>query len=368
MFGGNRHMKVHKELRWRNGAVVLGVIALVCICISSVTAVPQMQGSLVVERLDDTSRSEALYQALQDPSRLEAFASQDNQMQILFIIASLIESILPLAEDSSQEFDIDQLQLMIDPGMIEMMSEEMLTEKTQGCLMRISECLEDRMDNQCLPETEKAQYQIIQGNVATVASFLERPMSPQTAEIVQQVLSLLLTLLLLPLLVLQGVLQAALGVIGGLIRCVLLLVKIVLLVVVGVQSVLTLSALGIIFMGIMSKLALKLFTLVASPLAGIIASRITSLIGNLLGSVSLVMHSFVALALIFAIPLSIAVLVLILSQRSNPDDEAEEESLLTSLMVLTFGLLIKVEGTENLLHMLWVWMGNQIDALPEWPY
>ena len=363
-------MMVHKEVRWRNGAVVLGVIALVILCISSVTAVPQMQGSLVVEHLEDTNTSEALYETLRDPTRLEAFASPDNQMQILFIIASLIESVLPLAEDSHQEFDRDELQFLIDPGMIETMSEEELTEKTQGVLMRISECLDDRIDSQCLSETEQAQYRIIQTNIETVASFLEKPMSPQTTELVQRVLSLLLTLLLLPLLVLQGVLQSALGVIGGLVRCVLLLVKIVLLVVIGVQSMLTLSALGIIFMGIMSKLALKLFTLVASPLAGIIVSRLTSLLGNLLGSVSLILHSFVALALIFAIPLSIAVLVLIISQRLNPDDDddGEESSLLTSLMVLTFGLFLKVEGSEDLLHMLWVWIGNQVDVLPEWPY
>ena len=361
-------MKVYKESRRRNGAVIIGVFALVYLCVSSVTAVPQVQGSFVVERLDDTTRSESLYQVLQDPSRLVAFASRNNQIQILFIIASLIESTLLLAEDSSQEFDMDHLDHLIDPGMIETISDEMLMKKTQGCLLRISECLEDRTDNQYLSETEKAQYQMIQRNVAAVASFLEKPMSPQTAELVQQVLSLLLALLLLPLLVLQGVLQAALGIIGGLIRCILFLVRIVVLVVVGVQSVLTLSALGILFMGIMSKLALKLFTLVAAPLAGIIASRITSLIGNLLGSVSLVLHSFVALALIFAIPLAIAVVVLILSQRLNPDDEEEQSSLFTSLMTSTFGFLLKVEGTEDLLHLLWVWMGNQVDVLPEWPY
>jgi hypothetical protein len=363
-------MKLYKQLKWRNGAVVLGVIALACICVSSVTAVPQMQGSVVTERLDETNTAEALYQLLQDPSKLEVFNSRENQVQIMFIIATLIEGLILSAEDTSQGFDMTELQILVDSGLEETISEEMLMEKTQGCLYRISQHLEENIKSQHFSETEKSQYRLIQQSVASVASSLDESISPHKAEIVQQILTLLLTLLLLPLLVLQGAIKATLRIIGGLLRGVLLLVRIIVLIAIGAQSVLALSALSVIFMGVMSKLALKLFTLFASPLAAIIASRITSLIGNLLGSISLALHSVVALALIFAIPLSIVVLVLVISQLVNPDGDGgtEESSLLTSFMMLTCGLLLKVKGTENLLHLLWIWIGDQVNGLPEWPY
>jgi hypothetical protein len=109
---------------------------------------------------------------------------------------------------------------------------------------------------------------------------------------------------------LKGLITGAISLISGLIRTVLAIIKLTILSVAGIQGILTITGLFVIFLGLMTKLGFKIFSLISSPVLSAIVLRIIPALGSLMGGLSLIIHSIVGLAIIGALPVLLIILIL----------------------------------------------------------
>jgi len=187
----------------------------------------------------------------------------------------------------------------------------------------------------------------------------------ETEGLIHKLLSIILILVLIPFMILSGVINGVIGIIRGTLRCIGALSKLVILFFAGAQSMLTLTAFFVIFMGIISKIGLKLFANIVAPIFALITARLIPAIGSLLGGLSLAFHSFIALLIIFAIPIAIAMIIVVVAIVLGGGDTI---ATLASVLETVFGILILIPGLENILHQIWDWLEGNIQNWPEWPF
>jgi hypothetical protein len=124
-------------------------------------------------------------------------------------------------------------------------------------------------------------------------------------ELLQQILSLLIS-------VLQKITQGVSGLLKGFFSLIGSILSIIILSFVKLQTSLTISGIFLVFMGIMSKIGIRILSILSAPLRALFSSKMTLLIGELLGHLTVIFHDALAVAIIFAIPLSIVAAVLFL--------------------------------------------------------
>ena len=121
------------------------------------------------------------------------------------------------------------------------------------------------------------------------------------------ILNFLMALLSIPLLVIKILLKAGVALVDSILKIIGSIIGIIVLIFLGLQTGLTLSALLVILMGIISKIGIKVFAVVGSVIFALLAAQITTLSGAILGGTSMIVHSIIAFALFLAIPIVIAV-------------------------------------------------------------
>lgn len=282
-------------------SIIISSLIVIFLFISSATAVPQTQGALIVEKIDNFEKIELFINKMKD---------RNNQIDFDEISNDIIDIETIIGDDNT---------LLI---------------KIKNCINSLTNGI---------------------GNLG----------------LVQKLLSILIILMIVPILMFTGATIGLSGLIIGFIRVIGKLVKIMLTIFAGLQSGLTISAFVVIFIGIISKFVIKLFSIIGAPISAIITSILTVLTGSLLGNISLVLSSIIALLLIFAIPLIIAGAVLLLyylNSQEEPDADPPESSLFIDVIYTSFNALLKIPGTENILHVIWILIGNHYDILPDWPF
>jgi hypothetical protein len=108
---------------------------------------------------------------------------------------------------------------------------------------------------------------------------------------------------------LKIILNAAINLIGGLLRIIGAVIAIILLFLAGTQTVLTLGAILMLFLGVMSKYGIKALSIIGAPIFAIIAAQLSISLGTVIGGISTVIFSILAILLLFALPISIAALI-----------------------------------------------------------
>jgi len=106
--------------------------------------------------------------------------------------------------------------------------------------------------------------------------------------------------------------QGAIGLLEGLLRFIGSLLSIILLIFARLQTTLTIAGFYMIYAGIMSKIGIKILSILSVPLRALLSSKLTIKIGELLGYLSIVFHDLLAVLIVLAIPLLIVAAVLIL--------------------------------------------------------
>lgn len=106
--------------------------------------------------------------------------------------------------------------------------------------------------------------------------------------------------------------QGAVGLIEGLFRFIGSLITIILLIVARLQSTLTIAGFFVIYSGIMSKIGIKILSILSAPLRALFSSKLTIAIGDLLGYISVIFHDILAVLIVLAIPLLLVAAVLLL--------------------------------------------------------
>ncbi|HEC89550.1 MAG TPA: hypothetical protein ENI44_03090 [Thermoplasmatales archaeon] len=126
------------------------------------------------------------------------------------------------------------------------------------------------------------------------------------------ILNFLMSLLSIPALLIKLLIKAGSALVSSILKVIGAIIGIIALIFLGLQTGLTLTALLIILMGFISKIGIKIFAVIGAPIFALIAAQLSILSGTLLGGVSMILHSFIAIAIFLAIPITIAAVLYLL--------------------------------------------------------
>jgi len=361
---------MHNKRNFKLGkkAIIIGVIAVALLFISSATAVPQTHGSIVVEKLDKIETVETISSILSETIDIENLDSDEVMIDSVFMLAVVTEQIIAMARNPDDDLDISAIQNAAEKIEREEIDEKNVILKTQDCLDLLSTTIDEMLTEKELSNEELILFKTLKTYVLKMQSLIDDEVlnsdistEQETGGLIQKLLSIILILLLIPFMILNGVINGVIGIIMGVLRCISALIRLVVLFFAGAQSILTLTAFFVIFMGVMSRIGLKLFSNIAAPILALITARLIPAIGTLLGGLSLAIHSLVALLIIFAIPIAIAMIIIVLGG-------GDMTATLASVVEVVFGVLILVPGLEDILHQMWDWLEANIQNWPEWPF
>jgi len=361
---------MHNKRNFKLGkkAIIIGVIAVALLFISSATAVPQTHGSIVVEKLDKIETVETISSILSETIDIENLDSDEVMIDSVFMLAVVTEQIIAMARDPDGDLDISAIQSAAEKIEREEIDEKDVILKTQNCLDLLSTTIDEMRTEKELSNEELIAFRTLKTYVLKMQSLIDDEVlnsdistEQETGGLIQKLLSIILILLLIPFMILNGVINGVIGIIMGVLRCISALIRLVILFFAGAQSILTLTAFFVIFMGVMSRIGLKLFSNIAAPILALITARLIPAIGTLLGGLSLAVHSLAALLIIFAIPIAIAMIIIVLGG-------GDMTATLASVVEVVFGVLILVPGLEGILHQMWDWLEANIQNWPEWPF
>jgi len=371
-------MNIKKHDRLRKSAVFLGIFAIIFIFISSATAVPQVNGSISVENIERQSQNEAITSLLMEQIELFNHESDDVKVQTVYVFAALVEQIILIIKDTDTNIDLSSIESLTESIDTIEVDENDLLLKTQNCIDILDFFLDEKIIEEDISNEERQFYIEFGEYISKIQSkvydenILDGTLDEyQIQEIVQQLFILLLIILIIPLLIFSGLFAAGVALAIGVVKCVFAIIKILVVLLIGLQSFLTISAISILLIGVLCKISISIFSRIASPIIGLIASRLTTLFGRIFGNSALILSSIIAVLLVLAIPLVIIAVVIIINQYMAENDEEEnneETTILGKIMTLIFGVFLKIEGSESFLHRLWIWLGNHIQALPDWPF
>ena len=361
---------MHNKKNFKLGkkVIIIGVIAVALLFVSSATAVPQTHGSIVVEKLDKIEKVKTISSILSETIDIENPDSDEVMIDSVFMLAIVTEQIISMARNPDDNLDISAIQSAAEKIEREEIDEKDVILKTQDCLDLLATTIDEMLTEKELSNEELILFKTLKTYVLKMQSLIDDKVlnsdisTEQEKEgLIQKLLSIILILLLIPFMILKGVINGVIGIIMGVLRCISALIRLVILFFAGAQGMLTLTAFFVIFMGIMSRIGLKLFANIAAPIFALITARLIPAIGALFGGLSLAVHSLVALIIVFAIPIAIAMIIVVLGGE-------DITAILASVLEAIFGILILVPGLEDILHQMWDWLEENIQNWPEWPF
>ena len=361
---------MHNKKNFKLGkkVIIIGVIAVALLFVSSATAVPQTHGSIVVEKLDKIEKVKTISSILSETIDIENLDSDEVMIDSVFMLAVVTEQIISMARNPDDDLDISAIQSAAEKIEREEIDEKDVILKTQDCLDLLATTIDEMLTEKELSNEELILFKTLKTYVLKMQSLIDDEVlnsdistEREKGGLIQKLLSIILILLLIPFMILKGVINGVIGIIMGVLRCISALIRLVILFFAGAQGMLTLTAFFVIFMGIMSRIGLKLFANIAAPIFALITARLIPAIGALFGGLSLAVHSLVALLIVFAIPIAIAMIIVVLGGE-------DITATLASVLEAIFGILILVPGLEDILHQMWDWLEENIQNWPEWPF
>jgi len=366
-------MNNKKHFNLRKKAVILGVLAVVILFVSSATAVPQVHGSITVEKLDEVERMETITNILSEQIDIENLDSEKTSIDSIFLLATVSEQIISMVKNSDRRLDASTIPSSLEKIEIREIDEKDIISKTLDCLGLLSITIDeiivekDRSKKEITVFTNLKSYLLkLESLVDSDASNIDKYNEEEKVGLLQRLITIILMLLIIPFMILSGIISGVIGVLGGVVRGIFALIKLVTLFFAGLQSALTITAFFVILMGICSKIGINLFSRIGAPLLSIIISRMVPAIGKLLGGLSQAVHSIIALLIILAIPLSIVLIVVLLVVILG--EGGGIASILAPVLESLFGILITIPGLEDILLQVWTWLEDNLQDWPEWPF
>ncbi|MBS3748414.1 MAG: hypothetical protein KGY67_01795, partial [Candidatus Thermoplasmatota archaeon] len=124
--------------------------------------------------------------------------------------------------------------------------------------------------------------------------------------------------------ILKGIMQGVSLLVGGILKIIVALFSILLLIIGAIQTSLTIGAFFLIFLGFVSKIGLRIFSILGAPVFALLAAQFTISAGNLLGGLSMGLLSILALLVFFALPLIVIGGFFYLSGGLDENDDDDE--------------------------------------------
>jgi hypothetical protein len=363
-----------KKKAIKNKTIILSVFAISVILLSSVTFVPHINGSTATENFEDTEN-------LRDISQ---FLSQDYLSTVShgqYMMTMLIHQLLGEQYYGAGGLDVTEFQDAAENiqfgNMAASNNHFLLQENIDLLLLYLSEKI-DSPDFSLESSSISKALQGVINQLAHLASFLSAgdsqlsnpsPWIENQNLIGQGLINIIMLIIMFILFLLDGgfiaiILGAASAILSGIVFILGALATIAFLLIAGVQGFLSLAAIFVFLLGIISKVVINILATLGAPFIAFLTWKLVGLLGSIMGRLSLGVLSLAALVLLLGLPIALTLIVLTLLQGNGGDTTPR----LAVILEIIFSILLNIPGFEEPLHNIWDWFGERIDNWPEWPF
>jgi len=219
-------MHNRKNFKLGKKTIIIGVMAVALLFVSSATAVPQIHGSIVVEKLDKIEAVKTISSILSETIDIENLDSDEVMIDSVFMLAIVTEQIISMTRNSDGDLDISAIQSAAEKIEREEIGEKDVVLKTQDCLDLLSIIIDGMLTEKELSNEELILFKTLKTYVLKMQSLIDDEVlnsaistEQETGGLIQKLLSIILILLLIPFMILNGVINGVIGIIMGVLRC-----------------------------------------------------------------------------------------------------------------------------------------------------
>jgi len=303
---------------------VLGAFFIVSLLISSVTAVPQQNAEVLNEQIDKKEQMDMFIDFIERSQN-----SETSPIMFMSFLLNIADQLVLKIQNQPDSFEFsEEILCNALPDTDERISEEDISIHTISTLETLQDTITELDDN----DEQRMDLSFIKTLIALLISFIKEKLlgGEDTSDdgddstndwisTLKEILSVLASILVF---LLKGLLKGISLLVGGILRIIGAILTIVVLMLAGLQTILTTSGFLLVFMGFISKIAIKIFSVIAAPVFALLAAQVTVSLGTLLGGLSMALHAILAFVLIFAIPiLLIAGVFFLVSGNTDEGDD-----------------------------------------------
>ena len=288
-------------------SIIFCSVIISLLFISTVTAVPQINGSIAIDNLDQLNNKETISYLLSEKIKFDKIGTNDAEISSLFIFSKIIEFEIAMIDESDyQNENIENMEI----------DEKSLIDETNNCIISLSNSinkiqLENEFTKEEFNSIEFLKVMLIKISKVFINEFynnngiIKEDNTLIENGLLQRIISLILTILQFIVTIIKGILQGFFTLFSGVIKTIGAIIGIIVLFFAEVQTLLLLTGLYMISLGLLSKNIIKTLASVGAPIFAAISAFLSILTGTLLGNITAVLFSILGVIIILAIPIAL---------------------------------------------------------------
>jgi hypothetical protein len=322
-------MKIVPSGNLKKKTILISTILISLLILSANTAVPQAQGKVVTDKLDEYETYRSLTSIIESMTTVDEEAASTTVCRLLLSITNYLNDAL-INPELLNDFSLEELESNIKES--ETVTPETLLKETETTLYAIDATIQELQETDDITGEQKLTLSFWQNIINWLLQLLKNkltsgdgsglPDGGGNLNLLELLKSILSAAMIIPVMILKALVSGIVGIINGVLKILGSILVIFLLLLAGLQTSLTLGAFFFIFLGLMSKVGIKAFSIIGAPIFALIAAQISVSSGSLLGGISMALFSILGIIILLALPLSIAAL-LYFTRGSNDGDGSD---------------------------------------------
>ena len=322
-------MNKSKYFGFERKSIILFSIMISLLFISSATAVPQVNGSIAIDKIDELNQNEILIDLISKNFDFNKKEYESTTINELYIFTQIIG--LEIDMIVSSNYNTDLINTVSEIGQNNVIDEKVVIIETKECISSLSNNINIIQNDNELNNKEYDSLNIIKGyllkidNVFTNKFYNNENINKDSYLLLdngafQNIISIILTVLQFIITILKALLQGFFTLFGGLIKTIGAIIGIIVLILADIQTILLLAGLYIISLGVLSKNIIKTLASIGAPIFAAISAFLSIALGSLLGSIFAVGLSIIGVLIILAIPIALVAAFLYFSGYFDQGD------------------------------------------------
>ena len=303
--------------RLKKPLVSLVVIAIAFLFISSTTFVQQAEGSIVNDHIDEVTQYNEMveiFNYLHDSNN----ATEQQQIIASYLLVSLIEESLQNPTEDGNNINADLIQKTLDSIEESPITMDDVYIRSESCLLTLQKVI----DNQINPDTPQPKLLFLdffKNLINLILSKLFNRDSLFGNGVISSLLSILQALFRVPAMLLNIMYQGLMFLAQIVFRVIRAFISMILLIISGGQMALLIGGLFFLFLGVASKIGIKLISLLSAPFFAVITILFVLSTGTLFGGIALTINVLLGFLITFAIPIGIIAAIILIITGGEPD-------------------------------------------------
>ena len=300
-------------------------IGIALLLVSTVTAVPQQSASAVVDKIEKNEQINMLIENINTEE-----LNQQSMIIMATFVLNLAQSLLKNVRENPQDVELTE-EMIYDaiPEDGEQTDSTRLIEQTEQTMEDLQKTVESLSESSDDAMAQTIDITFLQTLISMLLSFLQDNVlngaggigSNSNGGLFSTIFNILGVIISIITFLLKGIVQGVSLLLGGVLKIITALISIVLLIILAMQTSLTIGSFFILFLGFISKIGLRVFSILGAPVFALLAAQFAISTGKLLGGLSMGLLALLALVVFFAIPIILGVAFFYLSGGIPEDDD-----------------------------------------------